>query len=206
MHNLCIYNIYTHTHIYIWQRLKNIGLVTGPVGLFATRLVTESGGLATNPSCDKPSEDYSTLHRGPRQGFVPEGPRQKCVTEGGGGDRDKPLFRVTAIYICKSKEAFNKRASELDPPPHRFSCCLLRPHGIFAAACAACSCRTRVGGSCRALYPKCCLFIMLCFSEYWCLIVLVMVVGLLLQPPPLLRLPLLLLLILERGSDNTAPA
>ena len=32
------------------QRLKNIGLVTGPGGLFATRLVTESGGLATNPA------------------------------------------------------------------------------------------------------------------------------------------------------------
>ena len=33
----------------IWQRLKNIGLVTGPGGLFATRLVTESRVLATNP-------------------------------------------------------------------------------------------------------------------------------------------------------------
>ena len=32
---------------------KNIGLVTGPGGLFAKRLVTESGGLATNPPCDK---------------------------------------------------------------------------------------------------------------------------------------------------------
>ena len=42
-----------------WQRLKNIGLVTGPGGLFATRLVTESGGLATNPPCNKPTEDYS---------------------------------------------------------------------------------------------------------------------------------------------------
>ena len=67
----------------IWQRLKNIGLVTGPGGLFATRLVTESGGLATNPPCDKPIEDCSTLHRGPRQGFVTEGPRQMFVTEGG---------------------------------------------------------------------------------------------------------------------------
>ena len=64
---------------------------------FATKLVTESGGLATNPPCDKPIEDYSTLHRGPRQGFATEGPRQRHVTEGG-GDRDKPLFRVTAIY------------------------------------------------------------------------------------------------------------
>ena len=75
-----------------------MGLVTGPGGLFATRLVVaESGGLATNPPCDKPVEDYSTPDRGPRQGFVKGGPRHKFVTEG--GDRDKPLFRGTAICI-----------------------------------------------------------------------------------------------------------
>ena len=34
-------------HIDMWQRLTNIGLVTGPGGLFATRLVPESG------FCDK---------------------------------------------------------------------------------------------------------------------------------------------------------
>ena len=80
-----------HIHVSMWQRLKHIGLATGLGGLFATRLVTESGGLATNPPCDKPIEDYSTLHRGSRQRYV---------TEGGGGDRDKPLFRVTAVYTC----------------------------------------------------------------------------------------------------------
>ena len=84
------------TYLCFRQRLQNIGLVTGPGGLFATRLVTESGGLATNPPCDK---DYSTLHRGPPQGFVTEGPRQRFVTEGGRGDRDKPLFRVTAKKV-----------------------------------------------------------------------------------------------------------
>ena len=46
-----------------WQRIKKVGLVTGPGGLFATRLVAESGGLATNPSCDKPIEDYNILQR-----------------------------------------------------------------------------------------------------------------------------------------------
>ena len=66
---------------------------------FATRLATESGGLATNFPCDKPNEEYGTLHGGPRQGFVTEGPRQRYVTEGGGGDPDKPPFRVTAMYI-----------------------------------------------------------------------------------------------------------
>ena len=69
----------------MWQRLKSIGLVTGPGGLFETRLVTESGGLATNPPCDRRIEDYTTLHRGPRQGFVTEGPQQRFVTEGGLG-------------------------------------------------------------------------------------------------------------------------
>ena len=52
--HLCIHS-YTCMYIYgylyyIWQRLKHIGLVTGPGGLFATRLVTESGG-----SCDRAS-------------------------------------------------------------------------------------------------------------------------------------------------------
>ena len=78
--------------ILIWQRLKNIGLVTGPGGLFATRLVTESAGLATNPPRDKPIEDYSTLHRGPRQGFVTKGLRQRHVREGvGGGARQTTI-------------------------------------------------------------------------------------------------------------------
>ena len=77
--------------------LKNIGLVAGLGGLFTTRLVTESGGSCENPPCDKPVEDYSTLHRAPRQGFVTEGPRQRFVTEG--GDRDKTRFRGTAMYV-----------------------------------------------------------------------------------------------------------
>ena len=78
-----------------------MGLVIGPGGLFATWLVTESGGLATNPPCDKPIDDYSTLHRSPRQGFVTEGPRQRYVTEGvGGGTATNPYFESQPyIYI-----------------------------------------------------------------------------------------------------------
>ena len=78
--------------IYIWQRLKNMGVGTGPGGLFATRLVTELGGLATNPPCDKPVEDYSTRHRGPRQGFVKEG-----------GTATNPYFEAVSYihtYMC----------------------------------------------------------------------------------------------------------
>ena len=81
------------------MRVKNIGLVTGPGGLFATRLVTESGGLATNPPCDKPVEDYSTLHRGLRQGFVTEGPRQRFVREGGGTATNPYFEALPYIYI-----------------------------------------------------------------------------------------------------------
>ena len=36
--------------LYMLQRLKNIGLVTGPGGSFATRLVTESEVLRQTPS------------------------------------------------------------------------------------------------------------------------------------------------------------
>ena len=89
----------------MWQRLKNIGLVASPGGRFGTRLVTESWGLATSPPRDKPIEDYSTLHRCPRQGFVKGGPRQSYVTERGGGHRNKPPVRGTHIlwalhYLC----------------------------------------------------------------------------------------------------------
>ena len=86
---------YAYTRTNMWQGPPNIGLVTGPGGLFAARLVTESRGLATNPPFDKPIEDCSTLHRGPRQGSVREGPRQKVCNRG--GDRDKPLFRATPM-------------------------------------------------------------------------------------------------------------
>ena len=89
-------------YIYIWQRLKNRAC-NRPGGLFATRLVAESGGLATNPPCDKPIEDYSSLHRGPRQGFVTEGPRQRYVTEGAGGTATNPYFESQPyMYVCTS--------------------------------------------------------------------------------------------------------
>ena len=73
--------LYTHVcveyiYICIWLRPKTIGFTTGPGGLFATRHVTELGRLATNPPRDKPIADCSTLHRGPRQKFVTQGPRQ----------------------------------------------------------------------------------------------------------------------------------
>ena len=50
---------------------------------FCDKACNKTGGLAPNPPCDKPIEDCSTLHRGPRQGFVSEGPRQRLATEGG---------------------------------------------------------------------------------------------------------------------------
>ena len=104
---LCLSVSMSHVHVSIWQRLNNIGLVTGSGGLFATRLVRELGSLATNPPCDKPIEYYSTLHRGPRQGFVTQGPRQRFVAEG--GHRDKLLFRVTAICVYIGVYSMDKR-------------------------------------------------------------------------------------------------
>ena len=44
-----------------------------------------------------------TLHRGPQQGFVTEGLRQRFVT---GGARDKPPVRATPIYLCMSVLAY----------------------------------------------------------------------------------------------------
>ena len=53
-----------------------------PGRLFATRLVTESWGLATNPPRENPIEDYSTLHR----------PATKVCNRGGGGTATNPYF------------------------------------------------------------------------------------------------------------------
>ena len=75
------------------------GACNRPGRPFCDKACNRVVGLVTNPPCDKPIEDYSTLHRGPRQVFVTEGPPQRFVTEVGGGDRDKPLLRVTAICV-----------------------------------------------------------------------------------------------------------
>ena len=79
---------------------QNIGLVTGLGGLVATRFATEWGALATNPPCDKPVEDCSTLHRGPQQEFVTEGLRQRFVTEGRGTATNHYFGPHPHIYIC----------------------------------------------------------------------------------------------------------
>ena len=63
-----------------------------PVRPFCDKACNRIGGLATNPPCDKPIEDCSTLRRGARQGFVTEGLRQRFVIEG--GDRNKPLVHT----------------------------------------------------------------------------------------------------------------
>ena len=53
------------------------------------------------PLRDKPLEDYSTLHRGPRQGLVTEGPRQRFVTEGGGPATTRVLIHShMCVYVC----------------------------------------------------------------------------------------------------------
>ena len=98
-------------HIHIWQRLKNIGLVTGLGGLFATRFVAESGRPATNPHCDKPFPDCSRLHRGPRQGFVTERPRQRYVTEGAQpyrGPKDSMNIRILHSFGGPRQRGFQK--------------------------------------------------------------------------------------------------
>ena len=67
----------------MWQRLKNI-VLDRPGRPFCGRACNRIEGLATNPPSDKSIEDCSATHRGPRQGFVTEGPPQRHVTEEGG--------------------------------------------------------------------------------------------------------------------------
>ena len=65
---------------------------------FCDKACSRIRGIATNPPCDKPIEDYSTLHRAPRKGFVTEGPRQRFAT--GGGTATNPYFESQPyIYV-----------------------------------------------------------------------------------------------------------
>ena len=80
-----------YIYVYMWQRLKSIGLVTGPGGLFATRLVSNRIG----GSCDKPSlrQAYCRLQYS----------THRPATEGG-GTATNPYFEsqryiYTYIYI-----------------------------------------------------------------------------------------------------------
>ena len=70
---------------------------------FCDKSCNKTWGLATNLPCDKPVEDCSTLHGGPRQGFVTEGPRQKFATEGGGGGpRQTPISSHTHMMVARN--------------------------------------------------------------------------------------------------------
>ena len=83
--SFCLSN-YVSLFVHESQRPKNIGLAIGPGGLF-DKACNRIGGLAANPPCHKPIEDFedcSALHRGRRQGFVTERPRQRFTTEEGG--------------------------------------------------------------------------------------------------------------------------
>ena len=123
IHGICFTCVYKYTNIYVNQGTYMLVLTVGlnvlgsskaaafSIAASLTSMIyalgdvsgaspAESGGLATNPPCDKPIEDYSTLHKSPRQGFVTEGPRQRYVTEGGrGGTRQTPISSHSQIYV-----------------------------------------------------------------------------------------------------------
>ena len=99
--------------------LKNIGLVTAPGGLFATRLVTESGGLATNPPVTSLLET-TVLYTGQRQGFVTEGPLQRYVQPGGAGagTATNPYFE-SQPQSEQQEKLDHKRVREREREPER---------------------------------------------------------------------------------------
>ena len=74
---------------------------------FRDKGLYQTGVFCDKPLRDKPLEDYSTLHGGPRQGFATEGPRQRFVTEGGSPATTRVLihshiyiYMYVHIYIC----------------------------------------------------------------------------------------------------------
>ena len=95
-------HMYAIIHMYdiIWQRIQNIGLVTGLGGHFVTKVCSRRGCSATNPSATSPLKT-TVLYTGPRQGFVTEGPRQRFVTEGRGSPATTRVWIHSHIYIYK---------------------------------------------------------------------------------------------------------
>ena len=83
---------YIYIYVYMAASQKH-RFVTGLGGLFAARLVTKSGGLATKPPCDSLLKT-TVLYTEAREN---RGPATKVCNRG--GDRDKPLFLDTATYI-----------------------------------------------------------------------------------------------------------
>ena len=76
---VCMYTyvcMYVYSCIYIYMAANQKHWPCNRLGR-RQRFVTDGGVLRLH---DKPLEDYSTLHRGPRQGFVTEGPRKRFVT------------------------------------------------------------------------------------------------------------------------------
>ena len=71
--------------VVIWAYILPLALQQAWAAISRQRFATD-GGVLRQPPRDKPLEDYSTLHRGPRQGFVTEGRRQRFVTAGGARD------------------------------------------------------------------------------------------------------------------------
>ena len=76
------------------QRLKNIGLVTGPGGLFCDKACNRIGGFCdTLPATNLLKS--TVLYTEARDKGLSQRARDKGLQEG--GYRDKPLFRGTAI-------------------------------------------------------------------------------------------------------------
>ena len=93
-----IYIIYIRIYIYMAANQKHwpCNRLGRP---FRDKGLQQTGVFPDKPLRQKPLEDYSTLHRGPRQGFVTEGQRQRFVTEGG-GPRQHGVLIDTHVYIC----------------------------------------------------------------------------------------------------------
>ena len=100
---------------------------------FCDKACNKTGDLATNPPCDKPIDDCSTLHRGPRQGLVTEGPQQRFVIEGGrGGPRQTPISSHSHMYIYIYTDVYRCIYSTLHTHTYIWFCIELNP-GVFAA-------------------------------------------------------------------------
>ena len=77
-------HVYICIYIYMWQRIKNIGVVTGLGGHFATK-VCNRRGFCDKPLRDKPVEErlqYSTQRSATR--VCNRGPATKVCNRGGG--------------------------------------------------------------------------------------------------------------------------
>ena len=103
----CLYGCrYEQVYLSIMAATQKHRACNRPGRPFCDKARNRIEGLATNPPCDKPSEDCSTLHRGPRQGVCNREPATQVCNKGGGPRQPLISSHTLCIYMCMRRSVY----------------------------------------------------------------------------------------------------